>query len=575
MSAALAWLVYATVVSLLVGVAALVAEGSAREVGRPGRWIWLAAMLVAVVLPALAFVRPSAGGVPVMPALPVLTLPAVEAVAAPARATFDPVAMALAGWAAVSIGLALVVALSALRLRAARRGWRRAELEGVPVWLTRDVGPAAYGMGRATIVLPTWVFGLEAPARRLLLLHEREHVRAGDPRLLLCGLFVAVAVPWNPVLWWMLARLRLAVEMDCDARVLARAPDARTYGRVLLEVGRRRGGRALVVAFAEPRRFLERRIRRMTARRSPLARRRAAVLGALALAPLAVAFAARDPQAAPSTTELLAALGPAPIEAPTGVAYTQEPRLANPEEVARALQRAYPPLLKDAGIGGTVVLWLFVNEEGRATKVQVNRSSGYAALDEAALHLAPVMVFAPARDGARIVSAWASLSLEFVPPRPGSVAPPREREARPPTVSPRLPGVEVPRTRVPEAQLRNAPLPSPPTTPTDPALLRAAPAFTPFTKEPRLANQEETRRALQLNYPPLLRDAGIGGKTTVWFFIDEQGSVEKVLLNESSGHAALDEAALRVAAMMEFTPAENRGRLVPVWVSIPIAFMSK
>jgi TonB family protein len=575
MSAALAWLVYATVVSLLVGVAALVAEGSAREVGRPGRWIWLAAMAAAVVLPALAFLRPSAGGVPVMPALPVLTLPAVEAAAAPARATLDPVAIALAVWAAVSIGLALVVALSALRLRAARHGWRRAELEGVPVWMTRDLGPAAYGMGRATIVLPAWVFGLEAPARRLLLLHEREHVRAGDPRLLLSGLFVAVAVPWNPVLWWMLARLRLAVEMDCDARVLARAPDARTYGRVLLEVGRRRGGRALVVAFAEPRRFLERRIRRITARRSPLARRRAAVLGALALAPLAVAFAARDPQTAPSTTELLAALGPAPIQAPTGVAYTQEPRLTNPEEVARALQRAYPPLLRDAGIGGTVVLWLFVNEEGRVAKVQVNRSSGYAALDEAAVDLAPVMTFAPARDGARIVQAWASLSLEFVPARPGSVAPPRAREVRPPTVSPRLPGVEVPRTRVPEAQLRSAPLPPPPTTPTDPAVLRSAPAFTPFTKEPRLANQEETRRALQRNYPPLLRDAGIGGKTTVWFFIDEQGSVEKVLLNQSSGHAALDDAALRVAAMMQFTPAENRGRFVPVWVSIPIAFTSK
>jgi TonB family protein len=575
MSVALAWLVYATVVALLLGLAALVAEGSAREVGRPARWIWLAAMVGAVVLPVLAFVRPSAGGVPVMPALAVLTLPAIEAAAAgPVRAALEPVAVVLGGWVVVSLGLALVVMVSALRLRAARRDWRPSELDGVQVWLTRDLGPAAFGLGRASIVVPSWVVELEASVRRLLLLHEREHVRAGDPRLLLGALLIAVAVPWNPVLWWMLARLRLAVEMDCDARVLGRAGDARTYGRVLLEVGRRRGGRGLVVAFAEPRRFLERRIRRITASRSPLARRRAAALGALALAPLAVAFAARDPQAAPSTAELLAALGPAPIQAPTGTQYTQEPRLANPEEVARALQRAYPPLLRDAGIGGTVVLWLYVNEEGRAVKVQVNRSSGYSALDEAALRLAPVMMFAPARDGVRAVQAWASLSLEFVPPRPGTTAPSAERQVRPAPL-PRLPNVEPPRARVPEQQVRSAPLPPPPTTPTDPEVLRRAPAFTPFTTEPRLANQEETQRALQRNYPPLLRDAGISGKTTVWFFINEIGKVEKVLLNQSSGHAALDDAALRVAAMMEFTPAENRGRAVPVWVSIPIAFTSK
>ena len=85
----------------------------------------------------------------------------------------------------------------------------------------------------------------------------------------------------------------------------------------------------------------------------------------------------------------------------SGTPYTQEPRLANPEEVARALQRAYPPLLRDAGIGGTVVLWLYVNEEGRVVKVQVNRSSGYAALDEAALSLAPMMVFTPAAFSSR------------------------------------------------------------------------------------------------------------------------------------------------------------------------------
>ena len=46
-------------------------------------------------------------------------------------------------------------------------------------------------------------------------------------------------------------------------------------------------------------------------------------------------------------------------------------------------------------------------------------------------------------------------------------------------------------------------------------------------------------------------------------------------LHESSGHQALDEAALEVAGVMEFTPAKNRDQTVPVWVSIAIVFAAR
>ena len=42
-----------------------------------------------------------------------------------------------------------------------------------------------------------------------------------------------------------------------------------------------------------------------------------------------------------------------------------------------------------------------------------------------------------------------------------------------------------------------------------------------------------------------LRDAGIGGTARVWFLIDETGSVADTRIQESSGHQAIDEAALR------------------------------
>lgn len=101
------------------------------------------------------------------------------------------------------------------------------------------------------------------------------------------------------------------------------------------------------------------------------------------------------------------------------------------------------------------------------------------------------------------------------------------------------------------------------------------PRFTPMTVRPELRNQAEVERALQRNYPPTLRDVGIGGRATVWFFIDETARVTKTMINESSGHEQLDRAAMNVAAEMSFTPAYNRDQPVSVWISIPIEFASR
>lgn len=105
--------------------------------------------------------------------------------------------------------------------------------------------------------------------------------------------------------------------------------------------------------------------------------------------------------------------------------------------------------------------------------------------------------------------------------------------------------------------------------------ISAAPVFTPYTVKPDYTNGAEVMRALEREYPPLLRDAGIGGTTLVWFFIDEQGIVRNQQVQESSGHTALDDAALRVAPVFKFTPALNRDKAVPVWVQLPITFTTR
>jgi protein TonB len=89
-----------------------------------------------------------------------------------------------------------------------------------------------------------------------------------------------------------------------------------------------------------------------------------------------------------------------------------------PYEVAPALIKGsvklrYPSFLKKAGIEGTVTLWLLIDEKGRVKKVQVNRSSGNKALDDAAVQAYATARFTPAMSRDRPVKVWVQYPVRF------------------------------------------------------------------------------------------------------------------------------------------------------------------
>ncbi len=113
----------------------------------------------------------------------------------------------------------------------------------------------------------------------------------------------------------------------------------------------------------------------------------------------------------------------------------------------------------------------------------------------------------------------------------------------------------------------------PPPPPNDGSVdLSAAPVFTPMTVRPEIRNRSEVQAALMREYPPILRDAGIGGTVEVWLFISEEGRVLDSRVSKSSGQVQFDEAALRVAKVVRFSPALNRDQIVQVWIQLPITF---
>jgi TonB family protein len=110
--------------------------------------------------------------------------------------------------------------------------------------------------------------------------------------------------------------------------------------------------------------------------------------------------------------------------------------------------------------------------------------------------------------------------------------------------------------------------PAPPVTPDDSNQIR----FIAYDTPPALKNRDEIAGILRREYPPGLRRSGVEGRVLLWLFVDETGVVTRSEVKESSGSAALDDAAMRVAERMEFQPAKNRDRETSVWVQQWVTF---
>jgi len=74
-------------------------------------------------------------------------------------------------------------------------------------------------------------------------------------------------------------------------------------------------------------------------------------------------------------------------------------------------------------------------------------------------------------------------------------------------------------------------------------------------------------------YPARSRKSGDQGNVMVRVLVDAAGRPSQVTLQASSGHAALDEAALSAVRAAQFRPYSDGGTPQAVWVLVPINFV--
>ncbi|WP_114238789.1 M56 family metallopeptidase [Dyella sp. C9] len=321
----LPWMVYAALVAVFLSVAAWLSERAARQRQRTTRGIWLVAMLLSLLLPMIIAFAPIRIPATFRPAAPGTTLTLREATSIPMPAgmfdwdvtehrvsTEHLVDMAIGClWLAVSLCLLGMFAIATASLHRQKRHWIEGTLCQTRVLLSPSVGPAVIGILQPRIVVPAWLAEATDAQQRHVIAHERSHLRAHDPQLLALALTLIVLMPWNLALWWQLHRLRRAIEVDCDARVLRDGGDLHEYCETLIEVGQYRSTTIGVAAgMSESVSFLEQRIKLMLLTPKKWTRVSAIGLACLSLGMAAIAAQVTPPDANTKTAEKPVTLTP-------------------------------------------------------------------------------------------------------------------------------------------------------------------------------------------------------------------------------------------------------------------------
>lgn len=117
----------------------------------------------------------------------------------------------------------------------------------------------------------------------------------------------------------------------------------------------------------------------------------------------------------PPTTEVeKSSLEDQPVFTP----YEVKPELKNGKDLQKMLERSYPAVYRNAGIGGRVVLWVFIDEQGEVRNTKVVSSSGYGDLDVVAQGiLRDNARFSPAFNRDERVPVWIQMPVDFEAPK--------------------------------------------------------------------------------------------------------------------------------------------------------------
>ncbi|MEO5816191.1 MAG: M56 family metallopeptidase [Gemmatimonadaceae bacterium] len=519
------WMLSAVLFTALIGAAAYCAESVLRNTRKATRWSWLVALGASVAWPVLApLLRRS---IPDSRAMRIVaaTVPSIQVVpdSLPSMLSWSQRldVMLLTLWFVASAILVVRLVRAFAMLARIRRASETRVVDGVAVLINPSIGPAVIGLVQPSVLLPAALLDLEAPLRRLVIRHEEEHRRSGDPWIVLGATLALALMPWNLPLWWIARRARLALEVDCDARVLTADVSANQYGKLLLLVSQRQT-LPLAPMLAASSSHLEKRISAMLPVRSHLRRSRIVVaLVATVVAGIA-ACTSRIGDGIAGPKPVMATKSPDGDAAKPFKEFTLDKYAQQIPGSARVL---YPDELRAAKVEGQVIAQFVVEPDGQlmAGSFKVLKSDN-TLFTQAVQKVLPDLRYTPAEvKGVKVrqlVQESFTFALSSTPSTSST------------TLNPDTPHTE---TRITEAH-----------------------------QIPGIGN---------LRYPDSLRHGNVQGEVVAQFVVDENGLVVpgsfKVV---RSTHQQFTDAVKTALPNMRFYPAETGGVKVKQLITQPFTF---
>lgn len=240
----------------------------------------------------------------------------------------------------------------------------------------------------STILVPTDFDTWSQDEREAALAHEGAHVANGDFYVQMLAHLHRHVFWFNPLAWWLPKRLSLLSELISDDAAVASIRERTAYAELLLRCAGRTLGDEQAIAMAQTA-TLAARVERIldpvagTSRSNPWKHAAIAVL----LVPVVAVAATLQTKA--TRLEAAGTNASSPHDrhiVGAGAIRTDDVTLPRSNPARPLSHPVYPPASRQLHEAGTVVLELHVLEDGSVGDAVIHESSGYPALDYAALY---------------------------------------------------------------------------------------------------------------------------------------------------------------------------------------------
>jgi len=251
------------------------------------------------------------------------------------------------------------------------------------------------GLITPLIILPPAAVDWSDETARMFILHELAHVRRRDILSAWISLLIHAVYWFNPLVWLCQRWVHLEREKTCDDYVLSSGVHPSDYAEQLLSFWRnsKPSGLTLSLGIAlTRRRYLMKRVSSLFVERN-----RTPVLARTTMVTIiVVTFMLAVPLAWTDTTPVL-------------------PPEYEPPEMTVTVRPDYPAEARNAGLTGLVWLKVFVDTSGVVQNAKIQKSSGHAVLDSAAVMAGKQCKFEPAKIDGKATPTWVTFSYQFAP----------------------------------------------------------------------------------------------------------------------------------------------------------------